>query len=305
MGSSSIGWLISPPSGLLAADGYGSAKLPTGFGARRNGRSSGFGRPVVGRIGGRHRRRPSIPATSPPSTARPGRSGRVPRAAGALILTTPPGRSSARARRSTSSTSQRVLALGVGSAATRAVHERLASPHRDLEERVLLGQGFPRAAKLRGEVLELREPVLHGQNSGLVVDVQLGGERKRRDRRRIDADHAPQRVARQQMTSAALAPLAVAQLVHVELADLLFTLDHPHRLRRPQSEGVDGASRPTPAWDAVIVAGSCRVACDDDLHGTAVAPPLIRLLFCAHSRTAFLSRPATGPCQPGARSLSL
>src|SRR5215213_8055433 len=84
------------------------------------------------------------------------------------------------------------------------------------------------------------------------------------------------------MTAADLAPLAVGPLIHVELADLVFTLDHLHRLRRPQSEGIDGASRPASARTAVVVAGSRRIARDDDLDGTAVALPFIRPRICAH-----------------------
>src|SRR3954470_7214320 len=99
--------------------------------------------------------------------------------------------------------------------------------------------------------------------------MQLGRERKRGDRRCIDVDQAPLRVTREQMTSADLAPLAVGRLVHVELTDLVLTLDHLDRLRRPQSECIDGAGGPAPARNAVVVAGSRRIACDNDLDGTA------------------------------------
>src|SRR5690349_3690654 len=84
------------------------------------------------------------------------------------------------------------------------------------------------------------------------------------------------------MTSTGLAPLAIRPLVHVELADLVFTLDHLHRLRRPEGECIDWASGPAPAVRAVAVAGPGRVACDDDLDGTAEALPFIRLVICAH-----------------------
>src|SRR5215831_12818540 len=99
-------------------------------------------------------------------------------------------------------------------------------------------------------------------------------------------------MTRQQMTSANLAELAVGPLVHVELADLVFTLDHLYRLRRPQSECINGASRPAPAGRAVVVASSGGVSCNDDLDGTAVALPFICLLICAHGSLPSL---ASGP----------
>src|SRR5207248_7626825 len=92
--------------------------------------------------------------------------------------------------------------------------------------------------------------------------------------------------------SADLAPLAVATLVHVELADQLFTLDYLHRIRRPECECVDRTRGPAPAGDAVVVASGNRIACDDDLDGTTEALPFILLLICAHDPLQFLA------CQP-------
>src|SRR5262249_14775657 len=82
--------------------------------------------------------------------------------------------------------------------------------------------------------------------------------------------------------SAARAPWAISPLVRVVLADLVFTLDHLHRVLRPECERIDRACGPAPAVLAVVVAGPRRIACHDDLDGTAVALPFVPLLLCAH-----------------------
>src|SRR5205807_3375739 len=88
---------------------------------------------------------------------------------------------------------------------------------------LLLSDRLAGAAQLFGEVLELGEAIFHGQHCRLVVDVHPGFKRKFRDRRRVDVDQTPLRVPRQQMAAAGLAPLPVAPLVLVVLADLVFS----------------------------------------------------------------------------------
>src|SRR5439155_17302394 len=99
---------------------------------------------------------------------------------------------------------------------------------------LLLGDRLAGAARLFGEVLELGEAIFHAQHGRLVVDVHLGCKRKSRDRRRVDVDQAPLRMPRQQMAAADLAPLPVAPLVLVVLADLVFSLGHLDRLGLPE-----------------------------------------------------------------------
>src|SRR5947208_17049866 len=89
--------------------------------------------------------------------------------------------------------------------------------------RGLLGDRLAGAAQLGGEVLELGKAVLHRQDGRLVVDVHPGGERERGDRRRVDVDQIPRRMPRQEMAAADLAPLAIALLGLVVLADLVFS----------------------------------------------------------------------------------
>ena len=84
------------------------------------------------------------------------------------------------------------------------------------------------------------------------------------------------------MAAADLAPLAIAPLVLVVLADLVFSLGHLDRLGLPERECVDRAGGPAPAGRAVAVAGAHRIAGDDNLDGTAVALPLEGLLILAH-----------------------
>src|SRR5882672_6025261 len=87
----------------------------------------------------------------------------------------------------------------------------------------------------------------------------------------------------QQMAAAGLAPLPVALLVRVVLADLVFSLRHLDRLGLPERECVDRAGGPAPAGGAVAVAGALRIARDRDLDGTAVALPFKGLLILAHA----------------------
>src|SRR6266404_4773256 len=103
----------------------------------------------------------------------------------------------------------------------------------------LLGHRLAGATELRGEVLELREAVLHRQHRRLVVHVYAWRERKRRDRRGVDVDKSPARVVREHVAAARLAPLAVALLIGAVLADLVLAPDHSDLLRLPERERVD------------------------------------------------------------------
>src|SRR5437867_3129985 len=146
----------------------------------------------------------------------------------------------------------------------------------------LLGDRLAGAAQLFREVLELGEAVFHGQHGRLIIDVYRGRERKRWDRRCVDIDQIPLRVPRQQMAAAELAPLAIAPLGLVVLADLLFSLGDLDRLGLPQRECVDRARRPAPAVGAVAVARAQRIARDLDRDSTAEALPCEGRFLLAH-----------------------
>src|SRR5687768_2344848 len=146
----------------------------------------------------------------------------------------------------------------------------------------LLGNRLAGTAQLFGEVLELGEAIFHAQHGRLVVDVHPGCKRKFRDRRRVDVDQAPLRVPRQQMAAADLAPLPIAPLVLVVLADLVLSLGHLDGLGLPESECVDGAGGPAPARGAVAVAGALRIPRDFNRDDAAVALPFEGLFILAH-----------------------
>src|SRR6266487_3649113 len=156
------------------------------------------------------------------------------------------------------------------------------SPRNPRPVALLLGDRLAGAAQLFGEVLELGEAIFHAQHGRLVIDVHLRCKRKCRDRRRVDVDQTPLRVPRQKMAAADLAPLPVAPLVLVVLADLVFSLGHLDRLGLPERECVDRGGRPAPAGGAMAVASALRIACDDNRDGAAEALPFEGLFVLAH-----------------------
>src|SRR5215208_1046835 len=147
---------------------------------------------------------------------------------------------------------------------------------------LLLGEGLAGAAQLCGEVLELGEAIFHAQHGRLVIDVHLGCKRKCRDRRRVDVDQTPLRVPCQHMAAADLAPLPVAPLILVVLADLVFALGHLDRLGLPERERVDRAGGPAPAGGAMAVASALRIARDDNRYSATEALSFEGLLILIH-----------------------
>src|SRR5437763_644180 len=85
------------------------------------------------------------------------------------------------------------------------------------------------------------------------------------------------------MAAAGLAPLPVAPLVLVVLADLVFSLGHVDRLGLPERECVDRGGGPAPAGGAMAVASALRIAGDDNRDGAAEALPFEGLFILAHS----------------------
>src|SRR6185295_11650537 len=163
----------------------------------------------------------------------------------------------------------------------------------------LLGDRLAGAARLFREVLELGEAILHAQHGRLVVDVQCGCERKRRDRRRVDADQVPLRVPRQHMAAADLAPLPIGALVLVVLPEFVVSLGHLHRLGLPERECVDRAGGPAPAGVAMAVASAHRIACDDNRDSATEALPFRGFSILAHEFS-----PSLEGCRDIARAVS-
>src|SRR5436189_3299306 len=84
------------------------------------------------------------------------------------------------------------------------------------------------------------------------------------------------------MAAAGLAPLPVAPIVLIVLADLVFSLGHLDRLGLPERECVDRAGGPAPTGSAMAVASALRIARDDNRDSAAEALPLEGLLILAH-----------------------
>src|SRR5881392_3101835 len=84
------------------------------------------------------------------------------------------------------------------------------------------------------------------------------------------------------MTAADLAPLPIAPLVLVVLADLVFSLGHLDRLGLPERECVDRAGGPAPTGSAMAVASALRIARDLNRDSAAEALPFEGLFILAH-----------------------
>src|SRR5436189_2581726 len=84
------------------------------------------------------------------------------------------------------------------------------------------------------------------------------------------------------MTAAELAPLPIAPLVQVVLADLVLSLGHLDRLGLPEREGVDRGSGPAPTGLAMAVPSPLRIARYFNRHSAAPALPLEGLFILTH-----------------------
>src|SRR5215216_4291880 len=84
------------------------------------------------------------------------------------------------------------------------------------------------------------------------------------------------------MAAADCAPLPIALLRLVILADELLTFGHGHGLGIPQRERVDRAGGPAPAVRAMAVAGADGVTRHDEPDRTTETLPLERLLVLTH-----------------------
>src|SRR5947207_12165347 len=106
------------------------------------------------------------------------------------------------------------------------------------------------------------------------------------------------------MAAAGLAPLPVAPLMLVVLADLVFSLGHLDRLGLPEREGVDRAGGPAPAGGAMTIASALRIPRDFNRDGAAIALPFEGLFILAHefsvSRGLVVISPRQYPAQSAA-----
>src|SRR5262249_5965257 len=106
-------------------------------------------------------------------------------------------------------------------------------------------------AKLRREILKLREPVAHRQDSLGVVDVHARLEGEARECGGEYVAEPERRVVGHQVPAALLAVLALAQRRFLEGRDMLGPGRDPHGAWLPQAEGVHRPARPRPAGSAM------------------------------------------------------
>ena len=98
---------------------------------------------------------------------------------------------------------------------------------------------------------------------------------------------------RQQMAAALLAPLPVAALALVKLADLFLPRGDLDGVGLPQGERVDGAGRPASAGGAMAIAGAGGLTGDDKLDGAAEALSLESLCTIVHGNPRLKWKAAT------------
>src|SRR5436189_4283740 len=84
------------------------------------------------------------------------------------------------------------------------------------------------------------------------------------------------------MAAADLAPLPIAPLVLMVLADLVLSLGHLDRLGPPERECVDRAGGPAPTGGAMTVASARRIARYDNRDSATEALPFEGLFIRAH-----------------------
>src|SRR5207249_12086688 len=118
---------------------------------------------------------------------------------------------------------------------------------------VLVGEPVARAAELLGEVLELRQAVVHGEHLLAVVHVQRRLEGEAGDRARGNVGHSDRRVQDEDRAAAARAELAVTGLGPLERAELVRALHDLDVRRGPERRGVDRRAQPAAARAAVAV----------------------------------------------------
>src|ERR1700756_4671102 len=133
-----------------------------------------------------------------------------------------------------------------------------------------------RASQFRGKILQLRQPVSHGQYRLRIVDVHAWRELQGRDRRRIDVDQPERGMIGHEMAAAALAVLAGAPPRPGGIVGVMRAFGGPHLLALPQREGVDGCGRPGAAGRAMAIAHGFRHAIHLDFHRAAEAFALVR-----------------------------
>src|SRR5690242_21896880 len=100
------------------------------------------------------------------------------------------------------------------------------------------------------------------------------------------------------MAAAHRAPLPIALLVLVVLADVLRPLGHGHGVGGPQRERIDRTGGPTPTVRAMAVAGAGGLTPHDEPDRATQAPPVVCVLECP-SRQVPPGR--TRGCQSGGR----
>jgi GNAT superfamily N-acetyltransferase len=130
---------------------------------------------------------------------------------------------------------------------------------------------FTGPAEFARKVFQFWQSVAHGQDGFGVVDMHTRLEVEIRNRRGEDVDEAERRVGGHQVTAAFRAILPLADRSFLEHRNIFGACRDSHRLRLPETEGVDGSAGPRPAGAAVTIAHRLRRARDLDFDRTAKA----------------------------------
>src|SRR5579859_1455554 len=146
---------------------------------------------------------------------------------------------------------------------------------------LLIRQSYARASHFFGHILHFRLAIVNVQHGFLVVHVHARLKSQLWNHRSVDVHKAHGRMIREQMPTAMLAPLAIADRRLVVSADASGTARYPECLRLPQCKRVNWSCRPLAARFAVTVPHRHRLARDLKLHLATKAAACVDL-FIAH-----------------------
>ena len=181
-----------------------------------------------------------------------------------------------------------------------AVHYRKGPPITQGHDRgarfVPIPAPVARAPEFLGEILELRQAIVHAQRPLLVVDVHRGLELELWDHRGEHVSQLQWGMLGEQVPTAALAPLTQANRRFVVGANVVCAASHSDRARLPQRKGIHRARRPVTAGLAVAVS----IEAGSPLTVNSTAPQKHLALYSAMA--VGLLRSIGGSCPARARS---
>ena len=135
----------------------------------------------------------------------------------------------------------------------------------------LLRHCLASAPCLDRKILQLWQPVPHGQHSFGIVEVNSRNEVERGDRCGEHIHETYGRMIGHEVSAAFGAILPLAEWRLLEGSHTLRSCGNPHRLGLPEAEGVHRSARPGPAGLAMTIAHRLRFSGCNQLDGTAEA----------------------------------